>query len=342
MSFCHNAAMRKRFRIAVAILCVAILAGIAWVFVPPTQPAGPEPVYKGRPVSVWVSEIWMANEEENPQFKEVVAIGEPAVPYLIKRLKDPRPFYARNQIYMKLWQSTPMWLRKRMSDPRLSGPKQERAQISSALVEVLGRIGPPAKAAVPELIRIVKDKDVPGWTRATAISALRRIGPAAKPAVPALLARLKDDHLRGRRQYFDLYGPNYDSTADNWDLIQRGEAALTVACLDPSNSQAIKLIWPLLDATNASTRAYGAVALWRLQPDPGIQRIVEDHLRDSDWSLRFNTVLGLKQIGKPAESFVPLLTKVRDETNPTNMLWSVLDNAIKAVHSTVADGAAVK
>ena len=52
----------------------------------------------------------------------------------------------------------------------------------------LGQIGPAAKAAVPELLHLAKDKDSPA--RDSAITALGRIGPDAKAAVPALIEAL--------------------------------------------------------------------------------------------------------------------------------------------------------
>src|SRR3954465_7879732 len=49
---------------------------------------------------------------------------------------------------------------------------------------LLGKIGPAARDAVPELARLLNDPDK--GVRAAAASALGRIGPAARDAVPEL------------------------------------------------------------------------------------------------------------------------------------------------------------
>ncbi|MDB6109809.1 MAG: hypothetical protein JWR69_1559 [Pedosphaera sp.] len=332
--------MKRKLRIRVVIMSIVLLGGAALLLLrTPTRSAGPEPVYKGRPVRDWVSEIWVADEARNPQIKEVVAIGAPAVPYLIKRLEDPRPFYARNPVYAKLWQFTPFWLQKHLPDPRQPNA-DARDMDQAALLAVLSRMGPLAEPAVPTLIRIVGDKNAQGPTRVIAMEALRHIGPPARGAVPALLARLGDSHLRERRRNLEFYGPKHFFPADNWDLLQRGHAALALACLDPSNTRAMQPIRLLLEATNTTARAYSAVALWRMEAGPENQRRVEAALQDP--ALRHMTVSALGQIGKPAAGLAPLLAKMRDETNPTNMFWGYLDHALKSMDSTSADRATSK
>jgi len=57
-------------------------------------------------------------------------------------------------------------------------------RIRREAVGVLARMGPEAKEAVPDLIRLLDDEDEA--TRKLAARALGRIGPDAAPAVPAL------------------------------------------------------------------------------------------------------------------------------------------------------------
>ena len=61
----------------------------------------------------------------------------------------------------------------------------------------LGKIGPAAKDAVPELVKALEAKDeVNDFLRSNAADALGGIGPEAKAAVPALIATLENDDVR--------------------------------------------------------------------------------------------------------------------------------------------------
>ena len=55
-------------------------------------------------------------------------------------------------------------------------------------VEVLGRMGDDAAAAVPDLVKLLDDPDAD--VRKAAARTIGRIGPAAKAAVPALMQKL--------------------------------------------------------------------------------------------------------------------------------------------------------
>src|SRR5262249_7774728 len=64
------------------------------------------------------------------------------------------------------------------------------ARIQAALL--LARLGPEAKAAVPALVRALKDRDP--FVRDAAAGALGRIGPAAKEAAPELITLLEQQN----------------------------------------------------------------------------------------------------------------------------------------------------
>lgn len=81
-------------------------------------------------------------------------------------------------------------------------------RIRAALL--LAELGPEAKAAVPTLVRALKDKDP--FVRDAAASALGRIGPAAREAVPDLIALLE-------KQNRSLSG------AEPWSAAQSGAAS---------------------------------------------------------------------------------------------------------------------
>ena len=92
----------------------------------------------------------------------IASCGAPAVPALTRALKDPE--------------------------------KEVRAKI----VELLGAMGPAAKAAVPALAQTVAD-DASGTVRLRAAYTLPKLGPDAKNALPVLRAALNDPRLTGRK-----------------------------------------------------------------------------------------------------------------------------------------------
>src|SRR5262249_11525225 len=73
--------------------------------------------------------------------------------------------------------------------------QNKAAPVRKRAAECLGDVGPSAKAAVPELIKAVKDADpTVSWA---AIDALGLIGPDAAEAVPTLVEALKETNQRG-------------------------------------------------------------------------------------------------------------------------------------------------
>ena len=66
--------------------------------------------------------------------------------------------------------------------------KVEEKEVRQTAAGALGKIGPEAKAAVPDLSKALKDEDK--YVRQTAVRALGDIGPEARDAVPALIEAL--------------------------------------------------------------------------------------------------------------------------------------------------------
>ena len=62
--------------------------------------------------------------------------------------------------------------------------------LAAEIAKTLGRMGPAAAAAVPDLTMLLGRKAM--WPRYAAVEALGRMGPAAAPALPAILKLVKD------------------------------------------------------------------------------------------------------------------------------------------------------
>ncbi len=88
-----------------------------------------------------------------------------------------------------------------------------------AMVVELGNIGPDAAGAVPQLIKMLRDREVN--FRLLAVRALREIGPAATPAVSALQVAAKEETHSFMRQAalqaLEQIGTASTSTKNNSD-----------------------------------------------------------------------------------------------------------------------------
>jgi len=108
----------------------------------------------------------------------------------------------------------------------IDGMKSDRASVRWDSAVALGQIGADARAAVPQLIAMLDDKD-PIY-RTQAATSLGQIGPGAKEAVPALIKALKDRYYTVRQFAAQALG----------DIGPAAKAAipqLTAALKDPAD-----------------------------------------------------------------------------------------------------------
>jgi HEAT repeat protein len=147
-------------------------------------------VYQGRTVSEWVGKlIYSKIDDKKDALNAIKAIGEPAVPFLIKNLNKRGAFYwcaaALGELGAKSGAAVPALI-SHLSD------KDERN--ADKAYEVLRQIGPPS---VPHLVKALpKQKNFK--TKIKVIKLLGSFGAAAKDAVPSLapLLRNKNQDMR--------------------------------------------------------------------------------------------------------------------------------------------------
>lgn len=120
-----------------------------------------------------------------------------ALDELIDALKDPHPQVRMNsalaltQLGPACAPFIPSMLDAYQNDENGSHVAPFHHSVRQQLGRALGRIGPPAKSAVPVLTASLSDGDA--GVRATAAFALGRIGPDAASAIPSLELCLNDD-----------------------------------------------------------------------------------------------------------------------------------------------------
>ncbi|WP_299461189.1 HEAT repeat domain-containing protein [uncultured Gimesia sp.] len=155
----------------------------------------------------------------------------------------------------------------------------------------LGKLGPVSKAAVPALIRVVKDGSVS--SRSEAIIALGKIGPAAAPAVPELTKILR-----------------------SYSVILKFNALQALRLIGPASKPAAKQIAPLLESNNSYIKVAAAWALWSVDPEnkENLDPVIKALLSSLDVSINevsSDAAVALSEIGEPAVK--PLLDALKKE-----------------------------
>jgi len=166
--------VKRRRKLGFPVLVAAGLGTTFWLVLRPH-----ELVYQGQSVGAWIADLG-SNERQRIEraHKTLVALGEPAMPYLTKTIgmKESK----LHAYYLQFWSSPklPQSLRRLLPTP-ISHFHQARVNG----VGVLGQMGPKASPAVPTLMRALGDADQ--GMRMMAAEALGKIGPEAQPAIPA-------------------------------------------------------------------------------------------------------------------------------------------------------------
>ena len=168
----------------VGAMLAAVVVALLQTDTKPDLSAGP--TYNGKTVTAWIDSIQMANAED-AAVTNLVAIGAPALPYLIRATEwTPSRLDQLGRF---------VWKHAGWAAPRLHLPHPEeirrRSNSKRGALHVLARLGPVAKDALPALRRVWRDPD---WgNRAFGLSAIATIGPEPKD-IPLLIKALNDKH----------------------------------------------------------------------------------------------------------------------------------------------------
>jgi HEAT repeat protein len=204
--------------------------------------------------------------------------GTIAVPVLIEMLKDQPGFTSSENNYFRDAAAKALAQIGLSAVPALTEAlKDEDVNVRAGVSYALGRIGPDAMSAVPQLINTLKNwpkasKLENDYVRDTAANALVNIGSAA---VPKLIEALK---------------------MQNVDV--RGGAAYALGRIGPRAKAAVPTLIEALKASHEYVRSSAADALGRIGPaaKPAVDALIEA-LRDGAGEVRSGAAYALGQLG---------------------------------------------
>lgn len=193
------------------------------------------------------------------------------------------------------------------------------------LANALDALAALGSKAVPKLATALQKEEV----RSLAVQILARMGPGAKEAVPALVEAMKTDDPEFRREvHFALAsigGPDSAPALDgliealNSDTdIVRNSACYALGKMGSAAAPAIGPLRKNLKSDDPFFRMASAWALLQIQPgDKDVVAVavplLTEHLTDEREQLRYEIAVALGNIGPPAKPAIPALEKALDD-----------------------------
>lgn len=338
------------------------------------QPSAP--TYEGKTLHQWFDDLSDPNYEVSDVAAEVlVSVGPDAVPILLEA-------YEHGDIRLHRRAAAALVRIGANSAPGLIAalkgkPKEQRIEVAlvrlgsaavpalrealnedrsgEAAAHVLGLIGSPASAAVPDLIAVLERQQAPAAFRGEAAFALGRIGEPVGDIVPVLIAALKDRKVEVRRQAADALGwigpPAREAVPALIAVLKDEEAKVAKrACQALSFIGDARAAPPLLEIVRSDREelhAEAGQALWRLGAKaeqilpsllslahglkdktaparallasfgPRAVPILVKTLRDDEPARRETAAEVLGRIGPPARLAVPDLLAALQDKSPT-------------------------
>ncbi|MHB8522136.1 MAG: HEAT repeat domain-containing protein [Limisphaerales bacterium] len=322
-----------------------------------------EPVYRGKPASVWARQLIQSNAV--PAQQAFQAIGPRMIPIALHTL-FPQP-YLRQRVYRQLWLNSPSAIRPRLPQPAAmlvpSFPPRgdPRYDVTSRVTEAIARLGP---SAVPPLIDALKNSDenvrafaaFSWWylvasqdlgpqmlnrmsllidllsdrnpfVRMRAANILGEIGPDARIAVPALIGALNARSVGDADAYL-------------------GAVAQALGRIGPAARPAVPKLTALLQYPSSMTRLRAAVALGRITGDvkPTVHVLINEIATGEDQNVSLFAIENLGKIGPKANSAFPVILKFlqsQDELLPG--FWrDAIAQTLKRIDPAAATKAGIK
>jgi HEAT repeat protein len=242
-----------------------------------------DPWYRGRPATAWRADL--ARGDENARALAAQELRSPdALPVLEALLRGDGP-------------AEPRW----------------RA------ADVLGQLGPPARAAAPALVAALDDPDP--HVRAVAVRSLGRLAPDVPGAVPALVGLFPDLGAIRAVAEFRAAGaeavPRLTELLNHPDPAVRRNAARTLGRIGEAARPSAPALAARLTDDDPAVREYAAKALGGIGPSAAaaVPELVK-LLDDPEPQVRQGAVVALGDMREAAKEVLPRLRALKDDPDP--------------------------
>jgi HEAT repeat protein len=279
-------------------------------------------------------------KELEATIKKLRKIGKPAIPALIEALRDKNLLVHRSAAevlqrfgasaipaLVKALKNSDVKLRRRAINVLSMLLNYSEIYYDFVYLDVGGRssfslkkVGAEAQAAVPEIIRLLKDSDA--GVRGSTASVLGNIGAEAKTAVPQLVPLLKDSDENVRSSTASALGnigaeakaeaktavPQLVPLLKDSDENVRSSTASALGNIGAEAKTAVPQLVPLLKDSDENVRSSTASALGNIgaEAKAAVSPLIV-LLKDSDAGVRSSAAFALGQIGAESKTAVPQL-----------------------------------
>ena len=278
-----------------ALVLLALIALVVWVFVDPSQRLlgrlQGESFFDGYPTSYWSGQLKSGPGERSRARESLEGGGKDAVPVLLELLGE---------------------------EP--AGPDSARVRWTAA--EVLGAIGPDAKDASAGLIAALEDPDL--HVQGVAAFSIPQVQTPAADTVPPLTRLLRTQHVVPATRALSEYRGEAAAALQELLVILQDEsrptedrwnAARTIGKIGPGAIDSLPVLIELTKDSEATIREHCAEAIGDIGPKAtaGIPALI-DCLDDPATRVRRDSVRSLGYIGEAAKHAVPeILPLLKDK-----------------------------
>ena len=240
--------------------------------------------------------------------------------------------------------------------------KSPDAQESRAALLALQMIGPPARAAAPAVLAVLKDANRPPQDRRVALGFFERVGPGGKAAVPTLIDLVKDKKQPVfHQQAIHVLGqigpaareavPTLREVLKTGAVFDRYRAAEALAWIDVEGDSAARALGEMLQAEDVRKSTLVPTIIYAIPSGPAGKEAVPalvEGLKSPGASARQNYILALRRIGPAAKEAAPALKELlaspdrltRTEAAVTLAALGAADaGAVKVLAQAAADAA---